>query len=186
MPIPAVMTPLGREWLDALPPTMREDPYVQAVIHADAVEKELQREWLERVRRNLIPATADEMGLPYWEALCRITVNPVGLTVEQRREKVDAAHRKLYAAPSGADWEISALALLGNGFTYREYDPGDPTGPPPATVRVVIPFDPVSGSAREAEDFLRGITAAHLDLEVTYASGFILDRSELDQGTLGA
>ena len=181
MPTPDVMTPLGLEWLTMLPPMFRDEPYVQAIIHARAVEKERQRDALDRVRRNLIPATADELGLPYWEALCRITVNPVGLTVQQRRDRVLAAHALLLAAPSGENWEEGALALLGNGFTYREYDPGDPTGPPPATVRVVIPFDPDAGTAQEAEGFLRGITAAHLDLEVTYASGFILDRSALDQ-----
>lgn len=181
MPDPSVLTPRGLAMLAMLPPQVRESPDYQGVIHAQAREVELLESKIEAVRAQLNPLTADELLLKAWEALLGLTVEPVGLTVAQRRTTIVAFLQRLKTSPFGSDWEENVTRLVGPGWTYAEHDGSDPSSPPPYTIRVQLPFAPTSRLYLLLERLLRDITPANLDIELQYVGGFILDESQLDQ-----
>jgi hypothetical protein len=179
------MTPLGLDMLSRLPEVFTDDPDMRAVIHCYAKEADRLREFAEQVRAQFFPATATEVGLPLWELSLNLTVAPDGKTVDDRRLIVLAYLRGIGASGTGADFE-DTLDLLVPGWAYDEHDPGDPTLPVPIyTLRVLFPYGAGSSDFRRAEDLLRLIIPANLDLIVSSVAGGLLDDMQLDEDVLG-
>lgn len=176
----AVLTPLGRALIGSLPPILRNSLSYKAVCHVLAKEAELLESRFEEVRLQFWPKSADTL-LHAWEVLLRLPPDPVGLTTAQRRTLIEANLAKLSGDPAGSSWVANVTDVIGPGWTYREHVPGDGTSPPPYTIRILLPFGPTTMGAYIAETYIRDITPAHLDLEISYSAGFVLDRSQLDQ-----
>lgn len=173
-----ILTPLGEEMRDSLPPVLRESPDYLAVIHAIAKECELAAAAIETVRRQFNPSHADLL-LGVWERITRQTVNPP-LTIAERQAAVTARLRKMLTIGEGSAWEEQVSAIVGIGWSYTENIPGDPTSPPAGMLRITIPFPPEGSRYAEALLRIREVTPAHLAIEFASASGFVLDVSEMD------
>lgn len=176
------LTLKGQIWRSWMPVVLRDSPDHLAVIHACAREVERLEGKVEQVRMQFFPQHADVL-LKVWEFMLRVTVEPEGLTVEQRRALVIATLRKMRSTPYGRDWVANVTALVGEGWTYEEHEPGVGTSPPTDTIRINLPFPPDSSSYARAEALIRAITPAHVDIVLANpeGGGFILDQSELDQ-----
>jgi hypothetical protein len=175
-----VLTARGEQWRSWLPVVVRDSPDHLAVIHACAVEMERLEAAIEQVRQQAFPQHADVL-LKVWEFMLRITIEPVGVSLADRRLVVLATLRKMRSTPEGRDWVDNVTALVGPGWTYEEHDPHDAGSPPPYTVRISLPFAPSSSAYARAETLIRDITPAHLDLILAFPGGFLLDESQLDQ-----
>lgn len=178
-----VLTALGYEMLDSLPPVLRESPDYQAIIHAIAKETERMNAAVELVRAQFNPATATVL-LGAWERITRQTVAPVGKSEAERQAAITARLRELVSVGYGSAWETQITALIGPGWDYEEHVPGDESSPPEGTLRIKLPFPPDGSRYLEARDKIREVTHAHLELEFTSESGFLLDESLLDLETL--
>lgn len=183
MPDPAVLTDLGRLHLAMLPPHLRDDPDYQGVIHPLAREVERLEGKIEEVRDQLRPLSATTL-LKAWEAQFRLTIDPPGLSLAERYEKIRPRLLALVSGGEGRQWVVQAGLIVGPGFDYREHVPGDVTGPPEGTVRIVMPFPPSGSRYAEVAKRLREIVPAHLDIEFSNLGGFILDQSQMDEETL--
>lgn len=184
MPDPSLITGTAAAHLEMLPPVLRDDPSYQAVIYALAKEIDRLESFIEQVRAQFNPNTADVM-LKAWEVMTGVTVEPSGQTVAERRSTVVAMLRKRVASPTGLSWEDNVTALVGPGWSYQEHVEGDGTTPPAGTIRVILPFPPTSDRYALTERMLRQITRAGKDLQLQYSGGFVLDESQLDQEGLG-
>jgi hypothetical protein len=171
------LTPLGWEMLRDLPPVLEEDPHYRAVIHAYAWEVDLLQDRVNRLIAALQPATEDELGLPLWEALLHLS--PSG-SRQSRSRVVQSNIQRVGGATEGRDWEDAVTKLIGPSWTYREHQAGVTGTPPAYTVRVILPYPPTSDRYGDVRRLLREITPAHLDLEVIYEGGFLVDYSQLD------
>lgn len=173
-----ILTPLGEEMRDSLPPVLRESPDYLAIIHAIAKECELAVAAIETVRRQFNPAHADLL-LGVWERITRQTVNPP-LTIAERQAAVTARLRKMLTIGEGSAWEEQVSAIVGIGWSYEEHIPGEPASPPAGTLRITLPFPPEGSRYAEALLRIREVTPAHLKIEFASASGFLLDESLMD------
>jgi hypothetical protein len=176
---------LTMELLEDLPPVLREDPDMQAIIYCQAKEHERLQQTMDRVAANLFPQTADELGMPWWEALLGLPVEPVGQTLAQRRETVMVYLSALRASGTGRWWVDTVSRLVGPGFEYEEHIAGDGGSPPAYTIRITLPFPPEGDRFRLLEGLLQQITDAHIDLVLSSTEGFHLDQSQLDQEPFG-
>jgi hypothetical protein len=174
---------LGVYWRDQLPVVLRWSPEHLAVVHAVTREVERLEDRIEQVRRQFFPQTADLL-LKVWERQLGLTAEPEGVALDVRRRRVLEKLRQMYWAPTGLEWQDALTRLLGAGWTYEEHDPDDPGSPPDYTLRITLPFAPDSSSYALAERMVRDIIPAHLDLILTFAGGFLLDSSQLDQEAL--
>jgi hypothetical protein len=119
MPAEELITDLGWQLLDMLPPVLRGSYDYQAVHHAAARELELLESRIEQVRAQFFPQTADIL-LVVWEAQLGLEIAPGGYTVEQRRSIVLAALGRMVTDGSGATWEALITAIAGAGWDYEE------------------------------------------------------------------
>lgn len=180
-PRPDLLHPLAQEWLDEMPWPLPLDPDVRAVVHCYMREEERKRTKLDEIRAQFSPLTATELGLPWWERVLKITINPEGWTVEQRRDAVVAALRKLKARPTGLDQEEMITRLVGPGWTYAEHDPAVVTSPPPGVVRFFLPVPPDGDLYVRFRTLIRGVIEAHLGIEAQFVGGFLFDESQFDE-----
>lgn len=174
MPHPDAITALGHQLLDDLPPRVREDPDIKAVVHCYAKESERQQEMAERVRDNLMVRRIDELGIPWWERLYKLP-DPGGMNTEERRSRVVARAARTAPRVSAGEFVEDMNALVGSGsWSYEEEYPA---------IRVATAFAPGSEAYLRLEAQIRGLTSfpAHLDIILESAEGFILDQSQLDQ-----
>lgn len=169
-----VLTPLGEQMRDALPPVLRESPDYLGLIHALATECERAEAAVEMLRQQLKPSTATLL-LPVWERLVRVEVDPAGWSDTERQGAVTARLRSALSLSRGSSWEQQITDLVGVGWDYREHDPADESSPPAGTLLIRLPTVRLEG--REA---IREITPAHLDLTFEAVGGFELDASALD------
>lgn len=176
---------LTLEMLEDLPVFLREDPDVQAVIYCQAKEHERKREFIDRVRRNLFPQHADELGMTWWEGLLALPIEPVGQSVEERRGTVLLYLAALRASGTGRWWVDTVNRLIGAGWTYEEHVAGDPGSPAAYTIVVTVPFTTDSDRFRQLEALLEQITDAHIDIVLASSASFHLDQSQLDQDPFG-
>lgn len=165
--------PRAVEMLEDLPPFLREDPDVRAVIYCFGREAERQELTLDVLLQQFFPQTATSLGLPWWETLTELTVAPMGAADEDRQATVVAFLRRLVSALGGLDWVDAVTTLVGSGWTYEEL--------PNYTIRINLPFPPDGDRYAQTERFIRGLTPAHLDLVVGFTGGFLLDGSQLDE-----
>ena len=164
---------LARELLDDQPSWFREAPDNQAVLTCYANESDRIRGLAEQVRDNLIPARTDSMGLPWWEQLARFTQEPVGLSEDERRERILTVVLMTTLGVAGHRWEEAVTLLIGAGWTYEEDSPYE--------IQITAPWGPGSPNFDLVETWVRYFTPAHLDLTINAGTGFALDSSQLDQ-----
>jgi hypothetical protein len=178
-----VLTALGIEMRDSLPPVLRDSPHYLGVINALSRECERLAAKMEVVRAQLNPGAADLL-LGVWERIVRETVEPGGESLAERRAAVTARLRKMLTIGEGSAWEEQVTALIGPGWTYTEHIPGDATTPEPGILRIKLPFPPEGSRYLEARDLIREVTPAHLEIELESGEGFLLDESDLDLETM--
>lgn len=184
-PLPELITPLGREMIDSLPPVLRDDPDTIAVLHCQAREAERLGDAVAEIRAQLSPLNATELGLPWWELLLRVPGDIVA-SVEARREAVMRRYRALEGDPAGSSWVLRVGRRIGDvPWTYQEHIPGDGTTPPAQTLRIHLPFAPASASWDQALIAFREEVPSELDLVFVSEGGFILDESEMDVEGMG-
>lgn len=173
------LTDLGRQMRDMLPPVLRRSADYLAVIHPCARELERLGGYIEQVRRQFNPASADVL-LNAWETEVRLPVGGRGASIEQRQQKVVARLFKATGGSMGRAWEAEITELIGDGWTYEENIPGDLTSPPEGILRIQLPFAPDADRTIEAQNQIREVTAAHLTVEFESLGGFLVDDSHLD------
>lgn len=169
-----------------LPPVLRNSYDYLAVINALAKELELLEASIEIVRAQFNPLTADVL-LNAWEWELKLPVGGGGATTDVRRANVLARLRKVLSGGEGREWQDTISELLGPGWSYLEHDPAHPTNPPAAgVILITVPFP--SGSSRfiEAQNQIRDITDAHLEIDFQSTASFDLDVSELDVNQFGS
>lgn len=174
-----LLTPYGRELMSWLPPVLQESEDYMAVMHPLSMELARLEDKIELVRDQFFPQTADIL-LWAWERLVQTAEVPAGVSLEDRRAVVMALLRRGRGVKLGAAWESRVEGIVGPGWSYQEYDPDIPAGPPEGTVRIVVAFAPGSASFATARDAIRAVTPAHLAIELSSADGFRLDLSHLD------
>lgn len=178
-------SPKAVEKLAELPPILRNDPDIRAVIYADAKEAERQVTTLDALRLEFFPQWATEVGLPWWEGLFRLPIAPAGVIVVKRRETVVGASRRLNRDMTGVDWQEAVTLILGtSSWSYVEHDPADPTTPPAYVIRIVLPLDPAAYDYPRAEALIRAQSPAGWDFVLTYDAGFVLGESQLGEEAL--
>lgn len=174
MPSDDVLTDLGLDLLADLPSWARPAPEFRAIAHAQANESERIRAAAVSVRNNLIPARADELGLPWWETMLKLPVAPAGDSVDIRRARVlGALGRAIGDKPLGLTWEANVTALIGGGWTYEEQTA-------PNTTTVTIPYPPDSAVYLGFGAAIRPFSPAHVAFVVASSEAFALDDSLLD------
>lgn len=178
------LTPLGLAFRESAPTVVRNDPDYLSIWHATARECERLADRIEHVRAQFFPRTADDL-LKAWELMVKTTVEPEGLTLEERRQIVLARLLRMASDPSGLAWQENVTALVGPGWDYLEHIPGDPSSPDTDTIRVYLPYPPGSDRYGLTEALLRDITPAHVDIVLVSLGGFILDESQMDQEGMG-
>lgn len=185
MPADSAITALGWQMLDQLPPIVRDDPTIRAIIHVQAREAERRQATIAEVRDQLFPQRAT-IGLQFWEAMLGIEPNPAGQSYTERGQTVLGYLSAVRNSGRGRDWEAAVTRFIGsNSWSYEEYDPDNPTAsPPPDTIRVTLPYTPGSAGYHQAVAFIRAISPAKDDFIFTFSGGLLLDASLLDQDTL--
>lgn len=110
----------ARRLLADLPPFEQASPTIQRTL--DAMARELDRVdvAVDAVRAETMPSTS-AIVLRVWEALFKLPVEPVGRSLALRRAAVVAYLTALGSSGSGLDWEAAMTALVGTGWSYREY-----------------------------------------------------------------
>lgn len=169
--------------LSRWPPFLQDVPEFVAIAHASALAIEDAEAKLEQARDQRWPNTADIM-LREWEAILGAPISPAGQTLTERRSTVLAYLQRLRGTPYRLTWNQKVAMLIGSVYTLEEHDPADPASPAAHVIRVKTPYAP--GSAYYAQLFqaLRDITPAHLEIQLVFTGGFLLDDSPLDVGAL--
>lgn len=170
------LTAEARARLEEMPGWAQEAPEHQALSQVFAKEGERQRAALRLVRAGMVPISANELTLPLWETMLKLTVNPSGKTEEERRNLVVASILAAVPDPSGLTWQDQITKLLGPVWTYEEKEP--------QTIHAVVPWAPGSTQFLLAERIFRKTIPAAWELELVSSEGFILDRSKVDKETL--
>lgn len=173
----------GRSMLEGLPSIFQDAEEYKSLCHAFGREMAFMLARLDHLREQFWPQSADEMGLPWWEELVG-RVADQDATVEQRRLAIMLALQGTDG--SGSEWEGILNRALAAGWAYVEHDPGDDGDdvPPPYTVRVTVPYAPMSPKFLSTQRLLREITPANLHLELLTSDVFRVDQDQLDQDTL--
>lgn len=158
-----------------MPHYYREDPAVHAVVDSLAQELERVEAFLKLVRHQWFPQfAADDYGqLGLRESQLGIPVEPVGVSVERRRDIVHAYERARLSG-SGEDW--ITLLTIALGATVWEHEENDPGG---YDLRLTIPYFADGYTGTQAEALADAITPAHLNIAFQFDQGFIVDVSRV-------
>lgn len=120
--MPAVLSDKGLELLENLPPFLRDDPVVQGAEDSAALELERIQEAIDLLVSNFFASTADDF-LKFWEERLGLSIEPEGLSVSTRRNRVLAFLRRIKRAQSGLTWQERLTELIGSDWTHVEDDP---------------------------------------------------------------
>lgn len=155
--------------LGDLQPELLEDPAVIATLRAVAIELQRLDNAADGVRRGFWPLWSDDtygvLGL--FEQLFELPVEPVGLTLEQRRALI-VAHFQKRLAGAGSDWELALTQAMGSTeFTYIE-------GPAPYTITIRYAFANGAPNSAQVQKLARQMTPAHLQLVAGYSQGWLV------------
>jgi hypothetical protein len=169
----------GQVLLDDLPPYLSEDATVQGVIDTLAREQQRITDVADGVRRTAFPSQADDTYkmLSLWETLLGLPVKPPGVSDDQRRSKVLATLQGRDVG-TGEGWTKAVGQAVGTGWQQAENTPG------PYQLTVTLPYAAGSYEGRQAANIIRAITPAHIDLLVSYGTGFLIDVSLIGQDVL--
>lgn len=177
---------LGLEWLADQPPILQDSNHVQGIINAYTKEAQMIQDRIDSLILELYPQTATAVGLPFFEAILGLTINPVGASVTDRRALV-MAHFLARPTAAGSEFQAALMLLIGASYTYAEHDPPEGNGGSPvaSTILITLPFPSSSSLYAQARSLVRLIMPAHIDLVVTSSTGFQLDAGTLDNDVLG-
>lgn len=177
-PRPDLMTDLGWELLETLPPVLRGDPDMRAIIHCQAKEAERVEGAIEFVRAQANPLTAGDVGLMWWAALLRVP--SIGVPEAELRTAVINRIRAYEVDPAGAAWVTRVSKRIGTeAWSYEENEPD------PQTIRVFLPYAPGSLAFQNARRAIEEETPSEQELVFVSSGGFILDQSQMDVEGLG-
>lgn len=174
--MPAVLHERTEDLLRELPPFLANsshfsgtlDVLVREVVRLDASAAE--------VRDTAFPALASAY-LEIWELMLGLPPNPEGMTVEARRNAVQALLRALRDSQRSG-WEAAVTKLIGTNWTYAVHSPD------PYVITVTIPFADTVAEATVLRALLRAVTPAPLDIAIDFSEGFIVGESLLSEDTL--
>lgn len=176
--MPAIISPLAQQMLKDVPPYLAESADGRAAIDAIAREITFFEDAVATVQNKFWAQLSDADGLSVWETELGLPVEPVGLSLSQRRSLVLAYVQAMPSQEEGREWVAQMTALIGTSWSYEENEPS------PYSLRITLPFASSSATAQIVRDFARLITPAHLDLEYLYGEGFVLGVSQLSVDTL--
>jgi uncharacterized protein YmfQ (DUF2313 family) len=159
----------GQTLLDDLPPYLADDAVVQGVVDALAREQKRINDAAEAIRTTAFPGNADDSYnmLSLWETILSLPVKPPNTSDTQRRSKVLAALQGRDVS-SGAAWTAAVAQAVGTGWKQQENTPGN------YQLTVTLPFPAGSYEGYQAATLIRQITPAHIDLLISYGTGFII------------
>jgi hypothetical protein len=158
-----------------MPHYYAEDPAAQAVVDSLARELERLEDFLNLVRKQWFPQNAaDDYGqLGLREAQLGIPVEPLGVSLEQRRAIVHAYERARLSG-SGEDWIVLLTIALGaTVWEHEENDPGD------YDLRITIPYAAESYTTAQVEILADVVTPAHLNIAMQFEQGFVVGVSRI-------
>ena len=177
--MPRTISEAGQELLDDLPPYLSEDGVVQGVIDALAREQKRISDTADGIRRTAFPSQADDSFnmLSLWETILGLPVKPQGTPDDQRRSKVLATLQGRDVG-TGKGWTAAVAQAVGTNWQQAENTPG------PYQLTVTLPFPAGSYEGQQAGRLIRTITPAHIDLLVSYGTGFIVGVSLVGQDVM--
>jgi uncharacterized protein YmfQ (DUF2313 family) len=111
-----------RSMLRQLPPFMRGDIDVRAILRVAGNEIDLFEAKMAEMIANFTPQNAD-IYLMFWEHLFRIPVESPSKTLEQRRQTVVAYLRRLSQGGPGFNWVARVIDLIGFDWQYVVNNP---------------------------------------------------------------
>lgn len=173
--MPAVLSAAGERVIAMMPHYYAEDPAVAAVI--DPLAKELERleAFFSLITTQWFPQNAaDDYGqLGIREQQLGIPVEPLGISIEQRRNIVHAYERARISG-SGEDWKILLTIALGaTVWTHKENTPGN------YDLRITVPYAEGSFTTAQVEALADAISPAHLNLAMQFEQGFVVGVSRV-------
>jgi uncharacterized protein YmfQ (DUF2313 family) len=177
--VPRTITETGQTLLADLPPYLSDDGTVQGVIDTLAREQQRITDAADGIRRTAFPSQADDTYnmLLLWETLLGLPVKPPGVPDDQRRSKVLASLQGRDVG-TGEGWTRAVAQAVGTNWQQAENTPG------PYQLTVTLPFAAGSYEGRQAENIIRTITPAHIDLLISYGTGFLIGVSIIGQDVL--
>jgi hypothetical protein len=171
----------AEQMMSTLPHYFREEPLVERIIQAKANEVDRLDALIDKLTLELQPGAAtDDLGLlGIWEAHFDLPVEPADATLAQRQAKVIGALRALSAVTAADSLGILAAAIGSGGFSVTRDSPGN------LQDTLDVPFDSTSYGAGAVARIARRMWPAHRQLFVSYAGGFLMDTTPLDEATSG-
>jgi uncharacterized protein YmfQ (DUF2313 family) len=155
--------------LGDLQPELTEDPIITSTLRALASELQRIDDAADQIRRGFFPGWTNDSYrlLSLWEQFFGLPVAASAMTLEQRREFVEAHFRKRLAG-AGYDWENALTKAMGTThYVYHE-------GPAPYFVNITYPFASGAPNSAIVQGLAREITPAHLALGIGYTQGFLV------------
>lgn len=171
----ATLSPRAESMLAKMPPYLADDDLVQRLCEAKAREFDRLEAFLNTVREKVLPQNADdEYGLlGIWERTTGVPVEPVNVSLAQRRARVMAGLRRRTIG-IGEGWaELITLLLSTEGWEHDE------NNPKAYEMSIHIPFPSTSYQAGGLEALLKKITPAHIRLNISYSDTFRVGISEV-------
>lgn len=177
--MPRTISETGQALLDDLPPYLSDDGTVQGVIDALAREQQRITDAADAVRRTAFPSQADDSYnmLSLWETLLGLPVKPPGVPDDQRRSKVLATLQGRDVG-TGVGWTRAVEQAVGTNWQQAENTPGS------YQLTVTLPYAAGSYEGRQAANIIRAITPAHIDLLISYGTGFLIGISLVGQDVI--
>jgi hypothetical protein len=182
-PLESAITDLGWELLEMIPPVLRDDPDVRAVIHCHAREAEYAEGKIEELRNQISPLTATARGLRFWELLLRLpdgSANPDAA----RRTRILERYAALEGDPSARSWVDRVTGRIGTGeWSYVEH--GEDPGVPTQTLWITLPWPAASVAYNAAIEAIRDETPSELELAFFSSDAGLFDVGEFDVSIFG-
>jgi hypothetical protein len=176
----AELAPRAVRLLEMLPPYVREDPEVVAVMREGGAELDRIEEFMLTVREHAWPHRAtDEYGiLSVHERMLGLPVAPVGVTVADRQSQVRARMKRRRDGRKAA-WVSRINEVLGaDNWEYAENTPGG------NQLSITLRVEPGIGLAEQARRLAEVFTPAAVQIIVGYEEGFILGVGGLGEDAL--
>jgi uncharacterized protein YmfQ (DUF2313 family) len=157
---------------------MRDDPDIQGAFLAMANEVDRLDAAIADVVTNYFPQLAADY-LYLWEAHLGISVNPTGLSVAQRQQRVMSFVALRTNSVPGRAWVKNVTALLGPGWTWTRHTPGSSSGVAAHTIQINLPYVAGSAQATDLIALLEKMTPANTQIVINYGSKFIVQESQI-------
>lgn len=176
-----LLTDTARRMAATLPSYYEGEPLLDRMLQARANEIDRLDAIVDQLAAEVIPGQAtDAFGLlGLWEAHLDLPVRPADATEGQRRAKVNAALRALDSA-SSADALDAIMAAMGGTGTFELHR----DTPSALTDTLTLSVTSTSYNAIVIKRIALRLYPAHRNLLFSFADGFVLDLSLLDQDAL--